>query len=224
MRRNVVHSEGKKTVSLRRRVALIFISGVLVFSSFQFGLAEIITDWFDKSKKQMSMDWLQRIDSGSQQRGEYAQDDSSGVPLDRFELRTGIAKKDYRPHKEIVDQCTANTKTFINKDGSRTLRYSMRQLHYQDGRGRFRNIENAFKKKPVTPILSGFDDAGAHFFATQAESSGLIPATLARAQEAVVGDAGAITMEAGAFGDGITFRVNGKEFTLKPQGGPSSSA
>ncbi|MDO4713080.1 MAG: PA14 domain-containing protein, partial [Candidatus Saccharibacteria bacterium] len=199
-------------------MALFFMCAVLVFSSVHFGLAEMITDLFDKEKKQLSMSWLQRIDSGSQKKGDYTSDDSSGVLLDRLELGSPARPKNHQPEKELLARRTATTKTFVNKDGSHTLRYSMAQLHYQDEQGRFHEIRNTFQKKAAaTAAYSMFNT---QYRATVARRDVDVRPTVnpVQSREVLIGDAGSITMEARNLGEGISLTLRGKTITLRPQG------
>lgn len=113
-------------------------------------------------------------------------------------------KTDRRIDKEDTDKRKAFYKTFTNKDGTKTLRYSSNQLNYKEG-GKWLEINNNLSEKLLAQPKSLLD------IITSSEPEPL-------SSDEFKGDAGVIKTEMRSLRDGIKMTFEGRALTVVPVG------
>lgn len=114
-------------------------------------------------------------------------------------------KKDRTRVRELTDKRTPFTSTYINKDGTKTLEYSVDQQNYKDG--------SSWKKI----------DNGLQAVEKEAPSANLFQKLTNTAAETVPpsefkGQAGTVKASIRPLADGITIEANDRTFVMKPIG------
>ena len=192
MRRNIARTSRSKIRVIIQRGALIFISSILMAELFMPGVNYALA--LANTSKNFDVNYqLNPLSSASQDTITTLSGNESSGSL-ATKTSTSPKTKSY----EDTDKRTANSATFVNTDGSRTVEYSTGQLNYKSGDS-WKKIDNK-----VTGVIPTPDQAPrAPYFK---------------------GMAGGNPVEFNPLNRGITATFEGKTFTMKPVGANNVSA
>jgi len=119
-------------------------------------------------------------------------------------------KVDSTPDHEDASKRTPFTSTFVNKDGTRTLKYSTEQVNYKTKDNKWEKIDNSLKAiANPAPVPSLFQIL-----------TNTTP--LAKPTSEFDGTAGAIGAKFKALSEGLHITVNDKTYVMKPVGANNS--
>jgi len=109
---------------------------------------------------------------------------------------------DTTPVKEITSERTQFTSTYVNKNGTKTLEYTVDQQNYKDGKT-WQRIDNSIEAKNTTPAKSNFLN---------------MPTSSAYKQaELFSGSAGTMKTAMKTLKEGVQIAAAGKTFTMTPE-------
>ena len=121
----------------------------------------------------------------------------------------GKAKPDRTPLRELTEKRTTSTSTYLNKDGTKTLKFSTKQRNYKKN-GKWEQIDNTLK-----PVAQPAQQANIFQRLT-----GQLPE--ADAPSVFQAQAGELALAMKPLAEGITVVANGKSFVIKPVGANNS--
>ena len=130
---------------------------------------------------------------------------TTGAPI-KDTASLGKSKVDRTPEREITEKRSAFSSTFVNKDGSKSLKMSLSQQNYQDGK-EWKKIDNSLEDAGDAPV-------------PQKSLLDIITGTtpIAKQPEAFRGKAGKVGAEMKPLASGLAISAGGKTFTIKPVG------
>lgn len=109
--------------------------------------------------------------------------------------------------RELTGMRTPTTSTYLNQDGTKTLRYSSEQQNYKASDGSWQKIDNTVKEVPKAAAV------GASTLSTGIKNISTVGATAE-----FNGNAGAIKASMKNLTEGVVITVGGKTFSIIPQG------
>lgn len=185
----------KQRLNMMRRSALFLFVTLLVF-----GLAE----------PGLSLSLLMKSLSSNKVDYQKVAALNSVEPTKRVALNESLAstdlkiKTDRTPLKEIENLRTNNSSTFLNKDGSKTLKYSTSQLNFKEGKD-WKKISNSLQTDSTDPV---------NFFEGISNTiTNKKPRT-----KSFRGDAGIISATMNPLSEGLTLKFENREIVVRPNG------
>ena len=136
--------------------------------------------------------------------GTYVADGSEASATPKTDTKTTAS--------ELTGMRTPTTSTYLNKDGTKTLRYSSEQQNYKASDGSWQKIDNTVKEVPKAAAV------GASTLSTGIKNISTVGATAE-----FNGNAGAIKASMKNLTEGVVITVGGKTFSIIPQGVKNST-
>jgi RHS repeat-associated protein len=136
--------------------------------------------------------------------GTYVADGSEASATPKTDTKTTAS--------ELTGMRTPTTSTYLNKDGTKTLRYSSEQQNYKASDGSWQKIDNTVKEVPKAAAV------GASTLSTGIKNISTLGATAE-----FNGNAGAIKASMKNLTEGVVITVGGKTFSIIPQGVKNST-
>lgn len=206
MKKVALNFSVKKTGKFVQRGALFFLALTLTFSLFQPGVAQALAE--SNAKKTFNLDYkLDPLPSEkpSDKRTITADDAGINQKLERPKVDNPKGHK-----SEETSKRTAFTSTYVNNDGTRSLEWTPYQQNYKKD-GKWHKLDDKLKpeEKPK-PKASLWQKI------TRTEPE-------AEAPSKFTVNAGNLKSEFKPLGEGLTITVEGKTFTITPQGAKNST-
>lgn len=189
--------KSKKYVNklLFRRAALLGLCLVMCLTTAMPGEVMAFGLFENRGPKQPSVLKAEKLDVTKQQ---AVYDAAPATAMD-------AKKEDRTIDHEDISKRTTNSSTYVNKDGTKTYEYSVRQKNYRNG-DKWEKIDNklssVIEKTPDPIPLQAI--------------AGVVPA--AQLAEEFTGKAGRIGVRMMPLSKGIQMSVDGKNITMKPVG------
>jgi len=201
----VLNFSVKKTGKFVQRGALFFLALTLTFSLFQPGISQALAE--SNAKKTFNLDYkLDPLPSEkpSDKRTITADDAGINQKLERPKVDNPKGHK-----SEETSKRTAFTSTYVNNDGTRSLEWTPYQQNYKKD-GKWHKLDDKLKpeEKPK-PEASLWQ-----------KITGTEPEAEAPSKFTV--NAGNLKSEFKPLSEGLTIAVEGKTFTITPQGAKNS--
>ncbi len=195
---NIVRRYTKFNRVIFQRGALFIFSLILVFGLIEPGLNAAYAQ--SNANKQFKTDY--KLDPLKSQASQQvtALTEQAGGPLERPKVDNP------RGHKaEETGKRSAHASTYINNDGTRTTEYSVKQQNYQSG-GEWKKIDNS-----LDPIGATTPTPNLWQMITGSKPQATAPTSFNA-------KSGAMNVKMQSLHSGISYEVNGKNFTIKPAG------
>ncbi|HJP81681.1 MAG TPA: PA14 domain-containing protein [Candidatus Saccharimonadales bacterium] len=181
-----------------RRVIIFSAITALVFGLFEPGASLALAQ--SNENKTFNTDYdLKPLTSDKQETQKAEPTQQQGAP-DTKQVDNPKGLKYEEENKR-----TAFTSSYVNNDGTHTMKYSVRQQNYKEGNS-WKKIDNTVKpvEKPKPQ---------ANFFQIMTNSQPEAPTP-----DTYTGKAGSISVEMKPLSEGMTFQAEGKTFTMRPIG------
>lgn len=136
-------------------IAFYSLAAALIFTSFQ--PAEVMAIFNLNRPVEDTRKNVAPLDSA--ENSAVAEPLANDLTTDAIENTTDKPEVDRTRVKELVDERNSHSKTFLNKDGTKTLEYTTTEQHYKED-GDWKNIDNSLDKEVVDGERQFEGDAG----------------------------------------------------------------
>jgi RHS repeat-associated protein len=188
-----------KAKGYAKRLVLLSLCAVMLFTAFM-PTQVMAFGPFDRPP-QPSVLKSSEVDTAKEQAIVDTQTHNSPAP--------GKSKPDRTPQRELTQKRTASSSTYLNKDGTKTLKFSTKQRNYQKN-GKWEQIDNTLKAVESPKPQANF------FQSITGQAPKSDPPSIFQAK------AGALSLAMKPLSEGVTVVAGDKSFVIKPIGANNS--